>query len=282
MGPEVAVGEQQRHRARDDRQREDQQHRVGEDRPAEQGQAAPAHAGRPHVRDRRVEVHGADERGDAREVDQEDPGVDAAGGQVVRRGQRRVAGPAALGRGEEDRAVEDEAAHEQHPEAHRVELREGHVPGADHQRHEVVAEPGHDRHDEQEDHRRPVHREELVVRLRRQQRVVRLGELQADEQRLDAAQHEEHEGEDQVHDPDLLVVRRGHPRRPPGVRARDLVRDDLRQRGEGGRGRRRGDERLRGHGAVLTAWRWRPGLRPAGAAWPRRGRRPWCPACAGR
>ena len=36
---------------------------------------------------------------------------------------------------------------------------------ADHQRHEVVTEAGADRDDEEEEHRRGVHREELVVEV---------------------------------------------------------------------------------------------------------------------
>ena len=147
-------------------------------------------------------------------MDEEDPRVDAARGQVLAARQRRVARPAALGRGEEDRAVEDHAARGQEPEGQGVELRERHVPRPDHERHEVVAEPGHDRHDEQEDHRRPVHREELVVRLRVQERVVGLRQLEPHEQRLDPAEHEEGEGQDQVHDPDPLVVGRRDPARP--------------------------------------------------------------------
>ena len=44
----------------------------------------------------------------------------------------------------------------------RVELREGHVARADHQRDEVVGHADDHRHAEQEDHRRAVHGEERV------------------------------------------------------------------------------------------------------------------------
>ncbi len=187
-----------------------------------------------------------------------DPRVHAAARRVLQLGERRVAGPPALGRGEEDRGVEDEAAGGEEPERQRVQLRERHVPRADHERQEVVAEARHDRDDEQEDHRRPVHRDQLVVRLRVQQRVVRLGELEPDQQRLGPSEQEEHEGEDQVHDPDALVVGRGDPRRPARALAVDAARGDL------GDGDRSGDL-LCGHvwgqppGAwpCWTRWRWR-------------------------
>ena len=103
---------------------------------------------------------------------------------------------------------------EQQPERQRVQARERHVARADHQRHEVVAEARQHRHDEQEDHRGAVHRHEAVVGLGLDQRVVRLRQLEAHHQRLDAAEDEEEEGGEQVEDPDLLVIGRGQPREP--------------------------------------------------------------------
>jgi hypothetical protein len=129
----------------------------------------------------------------------------------------------------EQRGVEDDAAGQKQPEGERVQPRERHVPGADHQRDEVVAEAGHDRNDEQEDHRRAVQGEQLVVMLAADQRVVRDRELRAHQQSLDAAEDEEHERQDQVHDPDLLVVGGQHPIEPLLGLARlvDLVGEDL-------------------------------------------------------
>ena len=223
MRAEVPIGEQHRHRAGDHRHREDDQHRVGQDRPDEQRQPAPGHALRAHVCDRRVEVDRPDDRGQPRQVDQVDPRVLAAAGRVDRAGQRRVAGPARFRRVPEERGVEDDPARQEQPEGERVQARVGHVAGADHQRHEVVREARHHRHDEQEDHRRPVHREQLVVGLGADQRVVRRAQLQAHHQRLDAPQAEEHEREDHVHDPDPLVVGGRDPARPAFLLVLDVV-----------------------------------------------------------
>ncbi len=203
---EVAVEQQHRDGARDHRDRDDQQQRVGEDRPDEQRQARPAHPRGAHVRDRHVKVDRAEQRGEAGEVDQVDPGVDTAGWKVGGAGERHRRDPARLGWAPEDRRVEHDAAGEEQPVGERVQPREGHVARADHQRDEVVAEARQHRHDEQEDHRRPVHREELVVDLRADERVVRLAKLQADHQRLGAAEDEERERGDEVEDPDSLVV----------------------------------------------------------------------------
>ena len=232
VGPEVTVGEQHRDRGGHHRQRDDQQHRVHEQAPHEQRQPAPAHPGGAHVHDRRVEVDRADQRGDAGDVDQEDPRVLAAAGRVLDARQRRVAPPAGLRRLPEQRDVEHDPAEQQQPVGERVQARERHVAGADHQRQEVVPEARHHRHHEQEDHRRAVEREQLVVVLAGQQRVVRHAELHAHQQRFDPAEREEHEGGDQVEDPDLLVVGGRDPVDPllARPRPRHLVRGDLRNR----------------------------------------------------
>ena len=68
-----------------------------------------------------------------------------------------------------------------------------------------------DRHDEQEDHRRAVHREQGVVGTGGEELAVGLGQLDPEQQGLDATDDEEGEGGVAVHDPDLLVIDRRHP-----------------------------------------------------------------------
>ena len=219
--PEVAVQQQHRHRRGQRGERDHDQVRVDQDRPHEQRDAAPAHAGRAHVVDRGDEVDRAEHRRQAGEVDHVDPRVLAAGRRVLLRRQRQVGEPAGLGRGEEDRRVERDAAEQEHPVGPRVDAREGDVARPDHQRQQVVREARPHRHDDEEDHRRPVHGEDLVVLLGRQERVVRRAELDPQqEQRLDPSQQEEDEDRVEVHDPDLLVVGRGEPRRPAPDSAR--------------------------------------------------------------
>jgi hypothetical protein len=65
-----------------------------------------------------------------------------------------------------------------------------------------------------------VHGEDLVVDLGRQQLLARTGQLRADEERFDAADQEEGEGGDAVHDADLLVIDRRDPAAPAGARRR--------------------------------------------------------------
>ncbi len=116
----------------------------------------------------------------------------------------------------------------------RVEARERDVAGADLQRHHVVGERRGHRHHEEEHHRGGVHREHLVVLVGRQDRAVGLGELGPDQQRLEAADEEEHHGGDAVHDADLLVVDGEGPRLPAGGLHRAAEVAVRRRRGDDG------------------------------------------------
>jgi len=210
-GRRLAVEQQERQAGRERRQDDDQQDRVDLDRPDEQRQPRPAHPLRAQVVDRDDEVDRSRERRDREHVQRQDPevltvplGVD---------GVRRVARPAAPGRASlrEEREQQDDAPEEEEPVGERVQAREGHVPGADHQRDEVVGEAGEDRDDDEEDHRRPVDREELVVGVVLDEVLVRLGELCPDQQRHDPAGDEEEPSGREVEDPDPLVVDRDEP-----------------------------------------------------------------------
>ena len=92
------------------------------------------------------------------------------------------------------------------------------------ERHEEVREAGPERDDEQEDHRRSVDREQLVVRVTRDERLVRLRELRAHEQGEEPAGGEEDERRSDVEHADPLVVDRRDPRRDPAAAPVGAVR----------------------------------------------------------
>jgi hypothetical protein len=56
-----------------------------------------------------------------------------------------------------------------------------------------------------------VHREHPVEHLRRHEVVVRIHQLDADDERLQAGNREEHEREENVEQADPLVIDGGHP-----------------------------------------------------------------------
>ena len=109
----------------------------------------------------------------------------------------------------------DEEAREQHddreqvdPEAQHVHVREHHVPGAAHERNQVVAEPAEEQRRQQvDDHDHAVHGHELIIVVRRDEAEgVREADLQPHQQR----QHERDEPDADRHaavlDRDDLVV----------------------------------------------------------------------------
>ena len=96
---------------------------------------------------------------------------------------------------------------------------EGHVPRADHQRHEEVAEAGQDRDDDEEDHRRPVHGHDLVVGVAREEVVVGLRQLRPQQDGCEPAGEEEEPEADDV-DPDPLQVDGDEPARDAAAPAR--------------------------------------------------------------
>ena len=116
-----------------------------------------------------------------------------------------------VGEFEEPAAVEHHGAGDERPEREGVQAGERHVAGADLQRDQEVEERGRERHDPEEDHRGAVHGEQLVVHARRDEVVVRTGQLRADGQGLDATDEEEEHREGTVHDAELLVVDGGQP-----------------------------------------------------------------------
>ena len=140
-------------------------------------------------------------------------------------GERRVGGPPGLrgAPGDEKAAEHRDAAEEEAPVAHHVDLREGHVRGSNLEREHEVPESSDGEGDHaEEDHDGAVHRPELVVELRehrparharlaeeaadQRQRGARVGELPAHEHHQRKAEEEEQHAGDGVLDADDLVV----------------------------------------------------------------------------
>ena len=162
-----------------------------------------------------------------------------APGEFTLVGQRRVERPADVGRAArgEEAGHRHQRAEQVQPVRERVQPRERDVGRADLQRQHQVGEREHDRRREEQQHDRAVHREQLVVLLRRQELHARTGQLGAHQQRHHAADGEERERRDQVHPADHLVI--GRAQHPPEQRALLELRDRERAR----------DDRL-GTGAV--------------------------------
>ena len=107
-------------------------------------------------------------------------------------------------------AIAISRAEQEQPERERVQPRERDVGRADLQRQHQVGEAEHDRRRVEQQHHRAVHGEQLVVLLVGQELQAGQRQLGAHEQRHQAADEEEDEAGDAVHDADQLVIGGGH------------------------------------------------------------------------
>ncbi|MFO0753856.1 MAG: hypothetical protein U0411_11100 [Thermodesulfovibrionales bacterium] len=125
----------------------------------------------------------------------------------------RVKGPPGIGRPPvaEERDEDDRDAGQVEPPGEPVDLREGDVPRADHDRQEEISEgDGGAGNDEKEDHDNPVRRKYLVIGMGVHEFSGR-DEAEADKQPQDDSHPEEEEERSEVHDADALVVGRKEP-----------------------------------------------------------------------
>ena len=206
---EEPLGPQEQDGDRDDRRPQDDDQAGGVHRPDEEGQPEPGQARRPHA------VDGDDEvEQDRREAGDED--AERRRNDVGRRcdgAERRVEGPAGIEPAADERIQREEAADDVDVPAQKVDLRKREILGADHDRHQEVAE--HRRNDgdeEEEHHHHAMHREQLVVGFVGHQVAGRRGELEPDEHRHRAADDEEEGDAGEVQQGDALVIAREQPR----------------------------------------------------------------------
>ena len=118
------------------------------------------------------------------------------GAERVEEEERRLRGGHAEGLAPERQVPRDERprgqerSEQEDPETQCVEARKRNVAGTDLERDQEVAEKARlERHDDEEDHRQAMHREHLIVEVRRQEVIVRHNELRANQHGLGSAQY---------------------------------------------------------------------------------------------
>ena len=224
MRAELAVHPQQEEREAD--RGHDQQigDRGGQRAPGQDRHPVDRHARRAGAQEGDDEIGRADRGRDAEEDHAQRIEIHVHAGIVPARGVGHVVEPAVVRPGADREArIHENAGGEIDPVGERVQPRECHVARAEQQRPQIVAETGQDRQCVQEDHRHPVRREQLVVLLRREQLLIGPRQLDAHDQRLDAAQHQEGERGDDVAEADLLVVDGRQPAGNAGFRLPNLI-----------------------------------------------------------
>ena len=231
---EEPVELQEHQRDGDHREGEHHEELHDERHPREDRHAHERHTGCPHVDDRGDEVEAGRQRGDTEDLQTDHPEIHVVLRRVGLRAERGVAEPAAIRRHRpEDRHRDEDAAQQVDPVRKRVQSRKGDVTRTDLQRDQEVEERRRERHDGEEDHRRAMHREQLVVHVGRNELSIRRRQLGTEHGGLEAAEHEEEQAGDQIKRPDALVVHRGEPGPDAGSR-RDGLDFGVRGRGSDG------------------------------------------------
>ncbi len=217
IGAEIAIHEQEDEADRQRGKGEQDQNDGHQQRPDKHGHPHEGHARRAHIDDGDEEVKRAHHGRDAQDEQSDVEEIDIRAGRIVARGQIGVPEPSCVRRTAEDPAeIQGYCAQDEDPVTQRIEARKGDVAGADLKRNQEIAEKARlQRHEHEEDHRQPMHRENFVVDRGRKQRVVRDDELGADEHRLNPAHHHEDERAHPVENGDTLVVDGGEPADDP-------------------------------------------------------------------
>ena len=186
--------------------------RHSERAPAHDRQPVNRHTGRALAQDRHHEVDGAQRRRDAEQDVGHRVEIDIRTRIEGPRSERRVIEPSSIGRGPNREAcVEHDARKQEQPVREGIQARKRHVARAKEQRLQKDTESGENRKCVPQDHSDPVHGEQLVVLLGREQVQLGAGQLETEDECLDAADDQEQEGGDDIANADFLMI---HTRQP--------------------------------------------------------------------
>ena len=148
--------------------RQQRHHRGDENAPQSQGHAHQGHASGPGLKDGHHIIQPthreADDEQDKRDQHHDDAPVRPR--RALQDRLRRIERPARPGWAARNKETRDQHEHRQqvHPETEHVYIRKHHVPGANHQRDQVVAEPAEKQRGEKVDHHdHAVHGDELII-----------------------------------------------------------------------------------------------------------------------
>ena len=211
-GPDDPVERHHDRRHQQRRKRQQAQDGGHEDAPHRQRHAHQGHAAGPRLQHRGDVVqpaHGErDDEDGQRHQHQHDAAAYSRSALADRLG--RIQRPAGAGgpAGDEETGQQHDDAQQVDPEAEHVHVGEDHVPGAAHQRDQVVAESTQEQRRQQvDDHDHPVHGHVLVILVGvHQVEAVGKTQLQAEQQRQHQRHHADENGGYRVLDRDHLVI----------------------------------------------------------------------------
>ena len=218
MEIQIAISGQQQRRDAQGRHGKDDQDRTAYDCPAIHRQPHESHSRRAHLVDRNGEIDPGERCANTRNNDRPNPVVRPNARIEGCTGIRRVGRPA-TGR----EPTHHQRNHKHHARGHcqaqadLVQPRKRHVPRADHQRNYVVRDAKDKGHRDKENHDRAMGTEQLGEVFSLQEAIAWSGGLlRAHDDALQHATRQHHDGEDDIHDPNLLVIDTGQPIAPKG------------------------------------------------------------------
>src|SRR6202034_4127455 len=87
--------------------------------------------------------------------------------------------------------IKKKRSQKRQPKTEGIQARKSHIARTDHQGHQVIGKSEQDGHGHKENHGRPMHGEHAVKDFRRNEIVVRMHQLNANDERLDSPHREE-------------------------------------------------------------------------------------------
>src|SRR5208337_3803074 len=147
------------------------------------------------------------------------PVVRTVTGRKRTRGQRSIGPPSHVGcisraiepASAEKAEVEKKSSESRQPETEGIQAWKGHVPSADHQRHQVVGKAEQHRYAYEENHGRAMHGEHAVEDLWRNNVVMWIHQLRAHDHGFRPGDAKKKQGIEEVQNTQSLVINRGYP-----------------------------------------------------------------------
>src|SRR5215469_17533556 len=107
--------------------------------------------------------------------------------------------------------IQQKATKCRQPKTEGIQPRKRHVSCANHQRDKVVGESEQNRHDHEKDHGCAMHSEHAVEDLWRYKIVVRMHQLDSNNESLNTSHDKKHQSINDIENPEPLVIDCGYP-----------------------------------------------------------------------
>src|SRR5271167_2915826 len=102
--------------------------------------------------------------------------------------------------------IKKKSSQKRQPKTEGVQARKSHIARTNHQGHQIIGKSEQDGHGHKEDHGRAMHGEHPVEDFRRNEIVVRMHELDTNDERFDSTDDEKQQSRDNVENSQSFVI----------------------------------------------------------------------------